>query len=120
VNIMNAPLGTEPPIEWLDRSGQQRPDWIDTLPPSSQLSPDDAVWPADLQEHKDFFRRRGSKLSDSVGAEGFVKGDFGALRQLVAEYLSTNTTPQINTRAVWQVTSIKHSRRSLRVSYCQV
>jgi glycosidase len=37
---------------------------------------------------------RGSKLSDSVGSEGFVKGDFGALRQLVAEYLSTSATPQ--------------------------
>ena len=93
-SIMNGPLGSEPSIEWLDGSGQRRPDWLDTLPASSQLSPDDAVWPADLQEHKDFFRRRGSKLSDSVGAEGFVKGDFGALRQLVAEYLSTSTTPQ--------------------------
>jgi hypothetical protein len=93
-NIMNGPLGSEPSIQWLDGSGQRRPDWIDTLPPSSQLSPDDAVWPADLQEHKDFFRRRGSKLSDTVGPEGFVKGDFGALRQLVAEYFSTSTTPQ--------------------------
>jgi glycosidase len=77
--------GPEPPVRWIDRSGTARADWQDGLPPPAELSPDDAVWPVDLQR-KEFFRRRGGKLSDAPGADGFVRGDFGTLRQLVHEY----------------------------------
>ncbi len=83
--ILNGPLGDEPPIEWLDGSGNPRPDWLDNLPPAGALSPDDAVWPSDLHR-KDFFRRRGSKISDTPGPNGFAAGDFGVMRQLVVEY----------------------------------
>jgi len=85
--IMRGPLGSEPPIEWLNGLGFPRADWRDDLPPAAQLSPDDAVWPIDLQR-REFFRRRGANLSDVVppGQGGFVTGDFGAMRQLVVEY----------------------------------
>jgi glycosidase len=84
-SVLYGPLGSEPPIQWMNGFGQPRSDWQDNLPPPAALSADDAVWPVDLQV-KEFFRRRGSKLSDSPGADGFVSGDFGADRQLVAEY----------------------------------
>ncbi|MES1261412.1 MAG: alpha-amylase family glycosyl hydrolase, partial [Acidobacteriota bacterium] len=83
--VLNGPLGDEPPVEWLNGLGVPRSDWRENLPAPSALSADDAVWPADLQNRL-FFRRRGSKLSDSPGAQGFVPGDFGDMRQLVAEY----------------------------------
>jgi len=83
--VMNAPLGTEPSIEWLNGFGFPRADWLNDLPPPTSLSQDDAVWPADLQR-KDFFRRRGNKLSDTALPGQFAKGDFGSMRQLVAEY----------------------------------
>lgn len=84
-NVMNGPLGDEPPIEWLNGFGFPRPDWRDDLPAASTLSTDDAVWPADFQNRL-FFRRRGTKLTDAPGSGGFVPGDFGDMRQLVAEY----------------------------------
>jgi glycosidase len=84
--VMDGPLGSEPPIRWRDGQGAARSDWTDAgLPDAPQLSPDDAVWPADLQRHV-FFRRRGEKLTDSPGDRGFVRGDFGDMRQLVVEY----------------------------------
>ena len=83
-DVMNAPPGTEPPVEWLNGLGFPRGDWRNQLPAPSQLGPDDGVWPADLQNHV-FFRRRGSKLTDDPG-ERFVRGDFGDMRQLVVEY----------------------------------
>jgi glycosidase len=83
--IMNAPLGNEPPIEWMNGLGFVRQDWFNTLPDSSTLSQDDAIWPSDLQR-EDFFRRRGNRLSDSVIPGSFVKGDFDIMRQLVMEY----------------------------------
>lgn len=83
--VMNAPLGSEPAVEWLNGYGFPRPDWTNDLPNSASLSPDDAVWPTDFQNRL-FFRRRGSKLTDAPGAQGFVPGDFGDMRQLVAEY----------------------------------
>jgi glycosidase len=52
------------------------------------LSADDAVWPSDLQTPA-FFRRRGSKLTDDPESVGFVRGDFGDMRQLVVEYDAT-------------------------------
>lgn len=87
-SVINAPLGSEPPIQWLNGLGFPRADWQNQLPDSSTLSPDDAVWPTDLQNDL-FFRRRGSKLSDEPDWRGFVPGDFGTMRQLVAEYDAT-------------------------------
>jgi hypothetical protein len=83
--VMNGPLGDEPSIEWLNGFGFPRSDWKDALPAPALLSADDAVWPTDLQNRL-FFRRRGDKLTDAVGASGFVPGDFGDMRQMVAEY----------------------------------
>jgi glycosidase len=85
-SVMNVPLGHEPSIEWLDKLGSPRSDWTDdALPAPASLTADDAVWPSDLQNRL-FFRRRGSKLTDKPGSQGFVPGDFGDMRQLVAEY----------------------------------
>jgi len=81
---MYAPLGQEPSIQWIDGSGTTRAEWQDDGLPAV-LGPDDAVWPRDLQR-RTFFRRRGSKLSDTPDFRGFVPGDFGLLRQLVHEY----------------------------------
>jgi glycosidase len=85
--VLNGPLGSEPDIEWLNGLGVARADWRNTLPPPAGLSADDAVWPIELQR-ADFFRRRGGKITDEVppGAGGFVRGDFGAMRQLAVEY----------------------------------
>ena len=83
--IMDGPLGEEPHIEWLNGFGFPRADWRDDLPALSALSADDAIWPADFQNRL-FFRRRGSKLIDAPNGRGFVPGDFGDMRQLVAEY----------------------------------
>ncbi len=84
-NVLNGPLGSEPPIRWLTGFGFSRSDWENRLDPPDQLHADDAVWPADLQDHL-FFRRRGRKLSDTPDERGFVRGDFEELRQLVVEY----------------------------------
>jgi glycosidase len=99
-NIMYGPLGDEPPIQWLNGFGYPRPDWQDTLPPDTGLSPDDAVWPADLHQHEDFFRRRGNKLTDAAPpGGGFAKGDFGSMRQLVMEYqASAQNQPAIRSQ----------------------
>lgn len=83
--LVNGIIGGEPPVRWLNGFGFPRPDWQDSLPDPSQLSPDDAVWPVDLQRHV-LFRRRGSKVSDAPTARGFAPGDFGVLRQLAVEY----------------------------------
>ena len=83
--VMNGPLGDEPPIEWVNGFGVPRPDWTDGLPAPAALSVDDAVWPTDFQNRL-FFRRRGSTLTNTPDARGFVPGDFGNMRQLVAEY----------------------------------
>jgi glycosidase len=87
-DVMNAPLGGEPPIQWLNGYGIPRADWQDQIPPDATLSPDDAVYPCDLQE-KTFFRRRGNTLTYALSPEGFVKGDFIKQRQLVVEYDAT-------------------------------
>jgi glycosidase len=83
--VMDGPLGSEPPIQWLNGFSQPRADWQNRLDPPSGLHPDDAVWPSDLQNHV-FFRRRGTKLTDEPGVRGFVPGDFDDMRQLVVEY----------------------------------
>jgi glycosidase len=88
LDVMNAPLGQEPPIQWLNGYGLPRADWQDQIPPDTRLSPDDAVYPRDLQE-KAFFRRRGNTISYALAPEGFVKGDFVQQRQLVVEYDAT-------------------------------
>jgi glycosidase len=86
--VMDAPLGQEPPIQWMNGYGFPRADWWNQIPPGTRLSSDDAVYPRDLQQ-KTFFRRRGDLLSYTPGSEGFVKGDFGQQRQLVVEYDAT-------------------------------
>lgn len=79
------PLATPATIRWMNGFGFPRADWQDDIPQGTQLSDDDAVWPADLQR-KEFFRRRGEKIGDAVSKAGFVPGDFGSMRQLVVEY----------------------------------
>jgi glycosidase len=86
-SVMDGSLGSEPPVRWLNGLGIARADWQDRLDPPAQLHADDAVWPSDLQDHV-FFRRRGSKLTDDPDG-GFVRGDFGDMRQLVVEYDAT-------------------------------
>jgi glycosidase len=89
-DVMNAPPGEEPPIQWLDGYGIPRADWQDQIPPDAHLSPDDAVYPVDLQQ-KLFFRRRGAVVTYDLpaSAEAFVKGDFFQRRQMVVEYDAT-------------------------------
>ena len=82
--IMSGPLGSEPPVEWLNGFGFPRGDWTPDLPAAANLSADDGVWPVEFQR-KEFFRRRGDKLTDNPG-DSFVRGDFGSMRQLVPEY----------------------------------
>lgn len=86
--IMHAPFNCEPEICWLDRSGKPNRQWQGVLPPAERLDWDDAVWPADLQR-AEFFRRRGEKLSYDA-SNGFIRGDFGDMRQLVVEYLANS------------------------------
>jgi glycosidase len=88
-NVLNGALGSEPPVRWVNGLGFPRADWQDRLDPPGQLHPDDAMWPSELQNHL-FFRRRGSKLTDDPNG-GFVRGDFGDMRQLVVEYDATVT-----------------------------
>ena len=84
-SVLNGPLGSEPAIEWLNGLGFPRSDWRNTLPAPSTLSVDDAVWPVDFQNYL-FFRRRGSKATDQLNGMPYIPGDFGDMRQLVAEY----------------------------------
>jgi glycosidase len=88
--VMDAPLGKEPPIQWLNGLGFPRADWQDQIPPGTPLSLDDAVYPHDLQQ-KTFFRCRGDILNYNLSPPEitFVKGDFGQQRQLVVEYDAT-------------------------------
>jgi glycosidase len=85
---MNAPLGQEPPIQWLNGFGSPRPDWQDGFPAGTVLSPDDAIWPVEFQD-KVFFRRHGVLPSYTVGPLGFVEGDFNSMRQFIGEYDAT-------------------------------
>jgi glycosidase len=90
--ILYGPLGDEPDIRWVDSTGAARPDWLNKLP--ATITGDDAVWPQDLQTHPDFFRRRGNYLATEPPPGGFIEGDFGSFRQLVAEYLTTTPAQQ--------------------------
>jgi glycosidase len=85
--VLNGPLGSEPPIQFLNGFGFPRSDWRNGIPAGTALSDDDAVFPVDLQR-ADFFRRRGEKINDDADKSpgGFVRGDFGSMRQLVPEY----------------------------------
>jgi glycosidase len=83
--LIDAPLGHEPDIQWMDGLGFPRADWLNVLPDPAGLSPDDAVCPLELQNAL-FFRRRGEKVTDEPDPYGFVRGDFGVMRQLVVEY----------------------------------
>lgn len=87
--VESVDLRDEMHVDWLNGLGFPRHDWEDrNLPEPAQLSPDDAVWPSDLQR-PEFFRRRGSKMTDTPDASGLIPGDFGTMRQLVAEYDAT-------------------------------
>lgn len=83
--LLNDTSRPEPPIQWINGLGSPQSNWQDNLPAPANLSPDDGVWPTDLQR-KEFFRRRGNKVSDTPGPRGYVPGDFGTMRQLVVEY----------------------------------
>ncbi len=91
--ILNGPPGDEPPILWVNGSGAANPTWQNTLP-AAGLTSDDAIWPLDLQAHLDFFRRRGGFIPGEPPPGGFLKGDFGSMRQLVAEYLTATPAQQ--------------------------
>lgn len=85
-SLLHGPLGNEPDILFLNGFGIPRLDWRNGIAQTSSLSEDDAVFPIDLQR-ADFFRRRGEKVDDNADTPiGFVRGDFGSMRQLVAEY----------------------------------
>jgi len=103
-SVINGPLGSEPPVQWLNGLGFPRADWQNQLPAPTQLNADDAVWPTELQNDL-FFRRRGSKLNDTPDARGFVAGDFGTMRQLAAEYDAT-VPGQEDIRAQYGVTPV--------------
>lgn len=95
--VLDGPLGSEPGIRWLDGSGNARADWENSIPAGQATSPDDAVYPTDLRR-ADFFRRRGSKITDQPGPDGFVRGDFADMRQLVFEYLATDAQSDVRGR----------------------
>lgn len=104
--IMHAPLGQEPSICWLDHTGTANKQWVNILPSAETLQCDDAVWPADLQR-AEFFRRRGDKLSYDA-SQGFIRGDFADMRQLVVEY-QANGVEQValrNKYGQWPVLDI--------------
>jgi glycosidase len=82
--LLYGPPGNEPPMQWMDGQGDPQAEWQNAVDPLG-AGPDDAVWPLDFQRPV-FFRRRGSKVSDSPGPQGFVPGDFSVMRQLVVEY----------------------------------
>jgi len=84
-SLLYGPEGNEPAIRWMNGLGTPRADWQDAATPPGAAQ-DDAIWPLDLQQPS-FFRRRGSKDSDSPQPPlGYVPGDFGTMRQLVVEY----------------------------------
>jgi glycosidase len=91
--VMFGPLGDEPSIQWLNGYGFARADWQDQIPPGTTLSPDDAVYPIELQQ-KLFFRRRGALVTYdwSKYPAGFIKGDFDKRRQFVVEYDATSSS----------------------------
>jgi hypothetical protein len=94
--VMDAALGAEPAVRWLNGLGFPRADWENGFPPGTALSADDAVYPEELRSHV-FFRRRGSKLTDGLPRDSggqvllgtFVRGDFDTMRQLVVEHDAT-------------------------------
>src|SRR5439155_10639873 len=47
-SLIDAPLGGEPPIQWLNGFGSPRADRLNSLPAPAELSADDAAWPSDL------------------------------------------------------------------------
>jgi glycosidase len=84
--LMGVPLGQEPTIQWLEASGSPRADWQDQIPPTDGQQPGDGIYPLEFRR-ADFFRRRGEKLSDYLDASTpYIQGDFGTMRQFVAEY----------------------------------
>jgi glycosidase len=84
---LNAPLGQQPPIQWLNGYAQPLGSWQNAAP-AAGAGVDDAVWPVELQQPL-FYRREGDRASDAIGSLGFVSGDFGSMRQHCAEYDAT-------------------------------
>lgn len=86
--LLYGPPGNEPPVQWMNGYGNPRPDWQNAVDPTAAAQ-DDAIWPLDLQQPI-FFRRRGSKDSDTPKPPlEYVPGDFGPMRKLVVEYDAT-------------------------------
>jgi glycosidase len=102
--VMEGGLGSEPAVQWLNGLGFPRAEWQNALPAPDQLHADDAIWPADFQNHE-FFRRRGSKLTDAPEGHGFVRGDFGDMRQLAVEY-DASVAGQESLRASYGVSPV--------------
>lgn len=96
-SVMDAPLGSEPEIEWLNGFGFPRSDWRENIPSGTTLSADDALWPSELRNRL-FFRRRGSKLTDKPDSHGFVRGDFDVMRQFVTEYDASTGQEELRAR----------------------
>ncbi len=86
--VLYGPLGSEPDIRWLDAFGSPRAEWTNTIPPGPAPAPGDAVYPEELRNYL-FFRRRGCKVTDTLGAQTFIPGDFDSMRQMVVEYDAT-------------------------------
>ena len=86
--LLYGPQGNEPPIQWINGFGNPRGDWQNVTSPVG-AGPDDSVWPIDLQR-PEFFRRRGSKDSDTpLPPQNYVPGDFSVMRQLCVEYYAS-------------------------------
>jgi glycosidase len=87
--------GALPDILWTEGFGGCRGDWRDRLDMGEATGPDEAVYPLEFRDPS-LYRRRGSKVSDSLSDYpwlGFVPGDFGDMRQVVMEYNTGDDDP---------------------------
>jgi len=74
-------------IYWRRKNGVPDGAWMD-ISGITPLDPDEGIWPVQLQRN-DYFRRRGT------GRPGVPqeKGDFGSMKELVTEYLTSGRYP---------------------------
>lgn len=88
-------VGVLPGIIWTEGFGGARGDWRDRLDIGDATAVDEAVYPLEFR-NPSLYRRRGSKVSDSLSDYhwlGFVPGDFGDMRQLAIEYIAGEDDP---------------------------